>query len=124
MKEHKSIQPVEIFATGLNPISIDGEYFTTTTDSWFPLWSYITIVCEDFLSEDEEQIGFYPKQLRSQIPQDISIKMARALFSEIENGNAKAFGESTFPNGDFTFSVDELSKFAHFCGLSGGFKLS
>lgn len=124
MTSYQKIQPVEIFATGLDPITEEGEHFTATTDLWFPLWSYITMVCEDFLSDEEEQIGFYPKQLRTEIPQEISIKMARLLMKEIENGNAKAFGENTFPNGDFTFSVDELRNFANFCGLSGGFKLS
>jgi hypothetical protein len=124
VKEHK-LNKVDIFATGKDPINKTGEFFASTTDSWFPLWTYVTIICEDLLSDEESNLGFFPKELKTTIEQDHAIQMARIIHQEIENGNAQEFAIKTFPEAnDFLFSVEELGTFASFCGLSGGFNLS
>lgn len=125
MTKEQNISKVGIFAIGANPIDTDGEQFQSETNRWFPVWLYVTIVCEDLLSVIESNMGFYPKHLKTVISQKNSIEMANRLLKEIKSGNAKEYGDKNFLHDEtFTFSVEDVEAFANFCGLSGGFHLS
>ena len=111
MISEKTQSKVGIFAIGANPIDTDGEQYISETNRWFPVWLYVTVICEDLLSVEESNMGFYPKHLKT--------------VESIRNGKAKEYGDKSFLHDEtFTFSVDDVEEFSKFCGLSGGFHLS
>jgi len=125
MISEKTQSKVGIFAIGANPIDTDGEQYISETNRWFPVWLYVTVICEDLLSVEESNMGFYPKHLKTVISEKNSIEMANRLLESIRNGKAKEYGDKSFLHDEtFTFSVDDVEEFSKFCGLSGGFHLS
>jgi len=125
MISEKTTSKVGIFAIGANPIDTEGEQYISETNQWFPVWLYVTVICEDLLSVEESNMGFYPKHLKTVISEKNSIEMANRLLESIRNGQAKEYGDKNFLHDEtFTFSVDDVEEFANFCGLSGGFHLS
>ena len=125
MTSEQTIPKVGVYAIGTDPIDTDGEKFISETNRWFPVWLYVTVICEDLLSVEESNMGFYPKHLKTVISEKNSIEMAHRLLEAVEIGDAKEYGDRNFNEDEtFTFSVDDVKAFAVFCGLSGGFHLS
>ena len=125
MISEKTQVDVEIFAIGTDPINREGEQFISETNQWFPVWLYTAMLCEDLLSVEESNMGFYPKHLKTFISEKNSIEMANRLLESIKNGEAQKYGDRNFLHDKtFTFSVNNVEEFAKFCGLSGGFHLS
>lgn len=115
---------VDVYATGLNPITYVGQEFALETNHWFPIWVYTTVLCEDLLTEETSPEKKY-KDLITVITEKNAIQMAHRILEAIKNGNAKEYGRKSF-DGDktFIFNLKNLEAFAIFCGLSGGFVLS
>jgi hypothetical protein len=125
MITEQTILNVGVYAVGTNPIDTNGEKYISETNRWFPVWLYVTVICEDLLSVEESNMGFYPKHLQTVISEKNSIEVAHRLLESIKNGNAKEYGDKNFLHDEtFTFSIEDVESFAVFCGLSGGFSLS
>jgi hypothetical protein len=125
MISEQTIPKVGVYAIGTDPIDTEGEKFISETNRWFPAWLYVTVICEDLLSVEESNMGFYPKHLKTVISEKNSIEMAHRLLEAVKTGDAKEYGIKNFSHDEtFTFSVEDVEEFAKFCGLSGGFHLS
>jgi len=126
---------VAVYATGLNPISHEGEAYKSELDTWFSVWLFTITVCEDLLSLAETNVGFFPKQLDSVISEENAISIAKRLHIAIEKGEAQEYAnmmkgqleeylDMNLELETVDFSIENVRNFAHFCGLSGGFTLS
>lgn len=113
---------------GINPTNEDGQYFRNNVWWWHPLWEYCCVVS----SKANSVINGHSNDGDGLNEQD-SKALAETLLSEINKGYTKIYQES-FENerGEhnqenwsswYSFSVDNVEKFANFLANCGGFEI-
>ena len=104
-----------------------GQYFRANIHWWFPLWRFVSNVCDDILTE--EDIDSCCLNDGYEITDDKAIKISERLETLNDSGetkqyedalkeNAKSFDN---PDGNCGFDTDFVMSFAKFCKESGGF---
>tara|TARA_R100000458_G_scaffold59614_2_gene70763 strand:+ start:116 stop:628 length:513 start_codon:yes stop_codon:yes gene_type:complete len=108
-----------------------GIYFRNNVWYWRPLWHYITITCNDFLSEKDLSSGTYNDGYK--ISKTKAMAIARRLDKNIKSGHAKSYRDmheaerskmgKKDPMSSYPFDLDNVKRFSRFCRESGGFKI-
>ena len=108
-----------------------GIYFRNNVWGWKPLWHFVTMVCDNILTEKDIENGSFNDGHK--ISKTKANKIAKRLFKLIESGQVKEY-EKVFKaeqdslgkddwNKHYPFSEDNVRKFANFCANSGGFRI-
>jgi hypothetical protein len=117
-------QDLYVYAVGNDPVSPDGNQYEVSFNTWFSLWIYISMLCEDILTDHDVSSGFYFRELRSMITEENAIIMAKRILDVVKSGEADKMAKKLFAQDPNRFTSKDLEKFGLFCGFSGGFTLN
>ena len=99
-----------------------GFYFRSNIWYWRPLWEYVCKVCDEVMTEDDEDAGYTNNGL--EISEDTVDNMVSKLLVEMASGKHEEYAKNyaLFHN-DYPFDVKTLEEFVSFLSESGGIKI-
>ena len=100
-----------------------GVYFRNNVWWWRPLWDFVCMQCDEFMTDEQIQGGSYNdgKLIDQETAAKIGTKLEhiKKRNEELEkSGNKEARFLASYP-----FSKDNVENFAKFCLESGGFEI-
>ena len=113
-----------------------GVYFRNNVWWWRPLWDFVCMQCDDFMTDEQKMSGAYNDG--KIIDQETAAKIGTKLKILIEDGTVdrwedhitkrnkelkKSDKEEERFAGNYPFSRDNVEHFAEFCLQSGGFEI-
>ncbi|MDM7999789.1 MAG: hypothetical protein QUS33_07290 [Dehalococcoidia bacterium] len=130
--------------TGVNPKNRRGRMFSCNLWAWHPLWSFVSLVASDILTEEQQNGGHYncpPTTVAAETSLEIARRLRQILKQpeKYEDGVKKAEGRARLEQRGLVKALKELSgeaaggfhldrktvaAFAGFCESSGGFRIT
>jgi hypothetical protein len=108
-----------------------GAYFRNNVWFWRPLWSYVSSVCHNSLSDEDIERGFFNDGHR--ISKTKSKRIASRLRRMLKEGHVELteakykLNQEQLPeedwNKNYPFSTQNVREFERFCEKSGGFDI-